>query len=92
MLDVVVVVAAEVVVAMVVVVVVVVLPPLAAATAAAAFAMPDPQLAVVHEDPAGNGVALACSIADTWSGLSESSTDNISDTIPATCGAAMLVP
>ena len=45
-----------------------------------------------HDDPEGNGVAVAFSFANTTSGVSDESTDFINDTMPLTWGAAMLVP
>ena len=42
--------------------------------------------------PAGNGVAVDCSIVVTCAGVSDGLTDSISETTPTTCGVAMLVP
>ena len=54
--------------------------------------MPAPHVDVVHVLPAGNGVAVACSIEVTWAGVSVGFADSISETTPTTCGVAMLVP
>ena len=54
--------------------------------------MPAPHVDVVQELPAGNGVAVACSIDTTCAGVSDGFTDSISETTPTTCGVAMLVP
>src|SRR5581483_11146986 len=65
------------------------------ATAAAASTMPAPQVAVVQSvQPVkvGNGRALACSLARISAGVSAGLSDNMSETTPVTCGAAMLVP
>ena len=67
-------------------------PPCAATAAAAALAMPAPHSDVVHVLPAGKGVAVACSIVVTCAGVSDGFTDSISETMPTTCGVAMLVP
>lgn len=67
-------------------------PPFASATAAAALAIPEPHVAVLQLLPAGKGVAVERSMVVTWAGVSEGLTESISETIPTTCGVAMLVP
>ena len=42
--------------------------------------------------PAGKVRAVACNVASTCAGVRAGFTDNISETTPATCGVAMLVP
>jgi hypothetical protein len=56
--------------------------------------MPAPQIAVVQSRtvPVGNARAVAWIFARTCDGVSDGSRDNISETMPETCGVAMLVP
>ena len=66
-------------------------------TAAAASIMPAPQVAVVHLAPVpvgktGKARAVDCMRKRTWAGVRAGFIDSISDAIPDTCGAAMLVP
>lgn len=63
-----------------------------AAKVAAAFAMPLPQLAVVQVPLAGKGVAFCCNKVRTCAGVRLGLMLSISETRPATCGVAMLVP
>src|SRR2546421_4307720 len=62
--------------------------PPAASTAALASTMPAPQ----PEQVAGNGRAVAFSLAATSSGVSDGFFDSINATTPATCGVAIDVP
>ncbi len=54
--------------------------------------MPAPQIEVVHPLNGEKARAVERRIDDTSAGLSAALRDSISDTMPATCGAAMLVP
>ena len=64
----------------------------AANTALAALAIPAPHNKVLHELPAGNVVTELRSNCASCAGASAGLTDTMSETMPATCGAAMLVP
>src|SRR4029079_3610265 len=68
--------------------------PPAASTAAAASTIPAPHSAVVQSlvVPAGNARADVESFDVTWDGVNAGLTESINETMPATCGAAMLVP
>ena len=65
-----------------------------AASAAAASTMPAPHVAIVQSEPVpvGNARALDFNLVSTCAGVSAGSADSISETTPATCGVAMLVP
>ena len=63
-----------------------------ASTAPAALTIPLPQVDVEQVLPPGNGVAVLCKKLKTSSGVRVGSIENISETTPATCGVAMLVP
>jgi hypothetical protein len=79
-------------------------PPAAEATAAAALRMPAPHSAVVqlqatfpgvaaHAGPGvGNTRAVVWIFDSTCAGVSDALAENMSETTPVTCGAAMLVP
>lgn len=62
------------------------------ATAAPALTMPRPQIEVLHVLPVGKLVTVFCRIVNTWAGVNDGLSEYNSDTTPATCGAAMLVP
>ena len=57
-----------------------------------ALAMPGPQIDVLHVLPPGKALTVFCMIWLTCAGVALGMSDTTSDAIPATCGAAMLVP
>jgi ribonuclease Y len=61
-------------------------------TAAPASATPAPQRDVLHPPPLRKGFAVLCRICSTCEGVRLGLSENIKETIPLTCGAAILVP
>jgi hypothetical protein len=63
-----------------------------ALTAESALTIPAPQREVVQSPPLKNGLAVLWRIWSTCDGVRFGLSDNINETTPLTCGAAMLVP
>ncbi len=64
----------------------------AARTAALASRIPGPQRSVVQLEPAGKGFTVETRIERSCAGVNAGAAASISDAVPATIGAAKLVP